>query len=428
MDYKKILKILDIDSDISNYLDKRRNKFYIIKKEFDEYGKEVVNFFLKEDYMEYYRDIDKFYNDYKKYGRDIISLFYSNFIKYYINIDKFYNDYKKYGKDIVSLFCNNFIKYYENIDKFYNDYKKYGIKIISDFIEDEGYKIFDIIDNYIKEKEILRKYNEFYKNKYKHKILYEKFKEGIIFTNEELEYFKSKRILDKFNDDEIELFYFNIDDLRKINKLFPSRIKKFICKGNKYLKDLKGSPNEAEEYDCSNCKLISLEGSPKKVKIFNCSFNYYLKDLKYGPEEAEKYYCYECGLISLEGSPKKVKIFNCNGNKNLIDLKGGPEEAEEEYNCSNCRLTNLEGAPRKVKVFNCSFNNSIFSKKVGLKNLIGGPEEVEGEYDCSFCNLESLEGLAKRIGVLKCGGNKFDKEYVEKFIKENNIEVKEIIM
>jgi len=39
-----------------------------------------------------------------------------------------------------------------------------------------------------------------------------------------------------------------------------------------------------------------------------------------------------------------------------------------------------------------------------------------------------LEGLAKRIGVLKCGGNKFDKEYVKKFIKENNIKVNKIKM
>jgi len=288
----------------------------------------------------------------------------------------------------------------ENIDK-------YGKEAVDDFIESGKYKFFKNFINYVEEKEIFDKYNEFYKNKYKHKILYEKFKEGIVFTDEELKYIENKDLLSGFKDFIIKVDEKGISDLRKINKLFPKNIIFFDCSYNENLIDLKGGPKEAKEYICTDCGLTSLEGAPKKVEYFNCSNNKYLKSLK--------------------GAPREVKKFYCSKNYNLLNLKYGPEEVEE-YDCFYCGLVSLEGAPRKVKFFNCSNNNIIYEDGSKLKNLIGGPEEVEEFYDCSNCRLESLEGLAKKIGILMCYGNEFNRKYVEKFIKENNIEVKEILM
>jgi len=64
------------------------------------------------------------------------------------------------------------------------------------------------------------------------------FKEGVIFTDEELEYIKSKKILNWFNNDSVNLSYINIDDLREISKLFIKNIKFFDCSYNKNLKNL----------------------------------------------------------------------------------------------------------------------------------------------------------------------------------------------
>jgi len=382
----------------------------------------------------------------------------------------------EYEEILKILGCyDNFFGYMKELEcKFYKikeEINKYDKEIVDDFIKNEGYKFLDNIDSYIKEKEIFEKYVNFYKDKYKHKILYKKFKEGIVFTDEEIRYIINKGILYKIYNNTIFLDNTDIDDLMKVSKIFPKSIKIFNCINNENLKNLKGSPEKVkeyycyecglislegapkkvrifdcsynkdltnliggpneveEEYNCSNCNLESLKGAPRKVKIFKCSNNYNLTDLKDGPNEVEEEYnCSNCNLESLKGAPRKVKIFKCDENYDLINLKGGPEEAEEEYDCSYCGLTSLEGAPRKVKIFNCKNNNRVYKDGSKLKNLVGGPEEVEEEYNCMNCDLESLEGLAKKIGVLKCDGNKFDKEYVKKFIKENNIEVKEIIM
>ncbi len=112
-------------------------------------------------------------------------------------------------------------------------------------------------------------------------------------------------------------------------------------------------------------------------------------------------------------------IFIVLNNKDLTSLKGGHKVVDGLYNCSGCDLSSLEGCPEFVGGFYCYDNKNLIS-------LEGGPKVVIGWYNCYGCNLEKLDGLAEEIGgALIClEGNKFDKEYVKKFIKDNNIELK----
>ncbi len=108
--------------------------------------------------------------------------------------------------------------------------------------------------------------------------------------------------------------------------------------------------------------------------------------------------------------------FDCSYNKNLTSLKGSPKVVKKEYNFRGCDLRSLEGCPEEVGEFVCLCNMNLMS-------LEGGPKVVRGEYSCIDCNLEKLDGLAEDIcGALLClEGNKFDRKYVKKFIKDNNI-------
>ena len=153
MNYYKILKILDVDDNVLGYMKELKCKFYKIKE-----------------------------------------------------------DINKYGKDIFIIFYKDYRKYYKNIDNFYNDYNKYDIEIINNFIKNDKFMFFDNIDDYIREKEMFEKYDSFYKNKYRHRVLYKKFKEGIVLTDEELEYIRDNNILDGFKDNEINLSGKYIDD------------------------------------------------------------------------------------------------------------------------------------------------------------------------------------------------------------------------
>jgi len=80
---------------------------------------------------------------------------------------------------------NNFFDYMKNLEyKFYKVKEiidKYGEEVIINFFKDDKNKFFSDITDYIKEKEVFEEYNKFYKDKLKHKILYEKFKEGVIY-------------------------------------------------------------------------------------------------------------------------------------------------------------------------------------------------------------------------------------------------------
>ncbi len=74
------------------------------------------------------------------------------------------------------------------------------------------------------------------------------------------------------------------------------------------------------------------------------------------------------------------------------------------------------------------YNDKIDLKGIGLKkNLLFlkllGINIIKGRLDISNNELEGLEGLSNEIyGDLVClEGNKFDIDYVKKYIKKNNI-------
>lgn len=81
-------------------------------------------------------------------------------------------------------------------------------------------------------------------------------------------------------------------------------------------------------FNCSDNKLLGLDGSPKTVGgYFSCDKN---------------------ELITLAGGPSEVAGgFYCAHNQ-LASLVGGPNEVGGSFWCNNTQLISLEGSPRKV--------------------------------------------------------------------------------
>jgi hypothetical protein len=62
----------------------------------------------------------------------------------------------------------------------------------------------------------------------------------------------------------------------------------------------------------------------------------------------ESYDCSDCELTTLEGSPKKVNgDFNCQNNQ-LTTLEGSPEEVNGTFNCQNNSLRTLKGVTKEI--------------------------------------------------------------------------------
>lgn len=98
--------------------------------------------------------------------------------------------------------------------------------------------------------------------------------------------------------------------------------------------------------------------------------------------------CANCQLNDLEGSPEYVGgNFDCSGN-NLINLIGGPAKVKTYFDCSRNKLVTLEGGPEFVMYYNCDYNQ--------LTSLTGAPEKIDTLY-CSGNQLTSLEGAPKEI-------------------------------
>ena len=167
---------------------------------------------------------------------------------------------------------------------------------------------------------------------------------------------------------------------------------KFDCSNNKLL-SLEGSPQECGfMFDCSANGLKSLEGAPSKCGgDFDCSNNR-LTSLKGAPKQVGgSYYCRYNQLTTLEGVPREVKgNFDCSNNR-LTSLKGAPQKCGDDFDCRNNQITTLEGAPKECGgYFNCSWNH--------LTSLKGAPQKVGWRFDCSYNKLTSLEGAPWEVG------------------------------
>ena len=109
--------------------------------------------------------------------------------------------------------------------------------------------------------------------------------------------------------------------------------------------------------------------------------------------------CSNNKLTSLEGSPISIGgTFNCTNNK-LTSLKGSPVSVGVDFWCDSNKLTSLEGSPSSVgRHFSCIDNK--------LTTLKGSPSSVGGHFSCRYNKLKSLEGAPKFVGGdFFCGNN-----------------------
>lgn len=173
-------------------------------------------------------------------------------------------------------------------------------------------------------------------------------------------------------------------------------------------------------FDISDLGLRSLKGSPQEAESFNCSQNL-LDSLEFGPKKAEFYYCSNNYLNTLEGIAENWEDLNASGN-NIENLKflgtkksisgslilnnnpllknlaGCPEKIGKSLDISNCDLSSLQGCSREItKNFNCEKNT--------LASLQEGPEIVLGFYDCSNNLLSSLKNCAENPKWIDASNN-----------------------
>ena len=164
-------------------------------------------------------------------------------------------------------------------------------------------------------------------------------------------------------------------------------------------------------FDVSDLGIRSLDGSPDETEEFNCSQNL-LDSLESGPKKAKYYYCSNNYLNSLEGISGNFQTLNASGNNienlkalgsrdsvaddvilynNLLlsSLEGCPKKVGKSLDISNCNLKSLDGCSQEIgKNFNCESND--------IRSLKGGPKIVLGFYDCSKNKLSDLVGCAEK--------------------------------
>ena len=111
--------------------------------------------------------------------------------------------------------------------------------------------------------------------------------------------------------------------------------------------------------------------------------------------------CTNNKLISLEGSPHTVgDFFKCNGNQ-LTSLKGAPHTIGSGFNCEDNKLTSLEGAPFSVvNNFWCA-NNNIRS--------------FEGLINIGWCFYCSDNPVKEIWDIINPSDNKWDSEKMDFF-------------
>lgn len=119
--------------------------------------------------------------------------------------------------------------------------------------------------------------------------------------------------------------------------------------------------------------------------------------------------CSNNKLLSLDGSPKSVGVsFFCHNN-HLTSLAGAPRFVGKAFICRNNRLSSLTGAPESINGnFDCAENE--------LVSLAGAPRAINGSFDCSNNHLTTLDGIPLYVEmVLYCGGNPIPKDVMIEF-------------
>ena len=156
--------------------------------------------------------------------------------------------------------------------------------------------------------------------------------------------------------------------------------------------------NVSGHFNCSDNRLISLEGAPSQVGgHFYCYFNQ-LTSLEGAPSQVGgDFNCYDNQLTSLEGCPSSVGYhFDCSGNQ-LTNLEGAPSQVGGDFNCHDNQLTTLEGCPSSVG------GNFDFDNNSDLISLEGFPlhYDVDKEFHCKNTKLEEIYELFDTIDAIE---------------------------
>ena len=108
--------------------------------------------------------------------------------------------------------------------------------------------------------------------------------------------------------------------------------------------------------------------------------------------------CSNNKLKTLEGSPQTVGGgFYCFKNE-LKSLKGCPQTVSGNFSCYENELKSLKGCPQTV-------SGSFYCYDNELKTLEGSPQTIGGSFDCSDNKLRDLEYFPEVSGVINIQGN-----------------------
>jgi hypothetical protein len=173
----------------------------------------------------------------------------------------------------------------------------------------------------------------------------------------------------RFSSDEPEVDEKTRATIKNNHLVWNKKTRRYDCDGNVSLTehDIKDGKFTIQFgvvkgwFDCSLCKLISLEGAPIEV--------------------GGTFYCDNNNLTSLVGAPQETNDFNCSHNY-LTNLKGAPKTVIGDFNCEHNNITSLEGAPEFVGGnFYCKDNYNRFGDRLVMPkdkpSWIGG--EMIGE-------------------------------------------------
>ena len=177
-----------------------------------------------------------------------------------------------------------------------------------------------------------------------------------------------------------------------------------------------GKRYKSGNWNISNKKRESLEGSPSHITgDFDC-FNNNLTSLVGGPQRVDSnYLCSYNHLTDLIGGPSYIPHTFDISNNRVMSLMHGPQQVGGFYNCAKNKVTDLNGCAASVLGFNC-YDNDLLS-------LVGGPQQVRVHYMCMSNKLTDLVGCASHIGgELDCTINNITSLVgIHKIIKNCNV-------
>lgn len=125
----------------------------------------------------------------------------------------------------------------------------------------------------------------------------------------------------------------------------------FNCSGNEIYTLIKGPSYVAGGYFCTDNRLENLEGFPMYCEIIFDARRNKLKSLNGCPEKinCRKFDVSYNNLRNLKGGPKMAIDYDCSHNQ-ITTLVGGPVEVKGKFDCTHNNLYNLLGMPTHYQI------------------------------------------------------------------------------